>query len=314
MYPRALVDCSKGSTALTLFGEHFAHPALLAPVSFQRLAHPDGELATAQAASALETGMVLSTLSSVSLEAVARELSTNRWFQLYFQSDRARTLELVRRAERAGYSALVVTVDAPVTGMQYRAQRAGFRLPADVTAVNLKHSEPATVSLEPGQSRVFQGAMRTAPGWQNVDWLREQTHLPIILKGLLHRDDVAAAVRHGIDGVVLSNHGGRTLGNAPAALAVLPEIRASVGVDYPLLIDGGIRTGSDVFVSLALGATAVLLGRPQVYALAVNGAQGVARMLRILRDELEVTMALAGCTDLASISPACLLDRQRLEA
>jgi len=307
VYSRVLVDCRHGSTATRLFGEPFAHPILLAPVAYQQLVHPDGEVATARAAAALDTGMIVSTLASTTLERVASELRRHKWFQLYFQKDRGATATLVSRAEKAGYGALVVTVDTPITAMRHRAARAGFRHPSSVVAANLEAAPPPTeVVLPSGASRVFQGVMATAPQWADVRWLRAETKLPLLLKGLLHPDDVAQAIELGVDGVVVSNHGGRALDAAPPALAALRAIRATVPGDFPLLIDGGIRSGADVFKALALGARAVLIGRPQLYALAVAGAIGVAHMLRVLRDELEVTMALAGCPTIDSITERAL--------
>jgi isopentenyl diphosphate isomerase/L-lactate dehydrogenase-like FMN-dependent dehydrogenase len=306
IYPRPLVDCRQGSTATTLLGEAFAHPILLAPVAYQQLVHPDGELATARAAAALDTGMVVSTLASTTLEQIAAELPRNKWFQLYFQRERHVTRELVERAERAGYTALVVTVDLPVTALRNRAARAGFRHPASVAAANLHATPPPDIVLERGASRVFQGVMATAPTWDDIRWLRSTTRLPLLLKGLLHPDDVIRAAELGANGAVVSNHGGRALDEAPAALDALQAIRRRMPREFPLLVDGGLRSGGDVFKALALGAQAVLIGRPQLYALALAGAVGVAHLLRVLRDELEVTMALAGCPTLEHIGESAL--------
>jgi isopentenyl diphosphate isomerase/L-lactate dehydrogenase-like FMN-dependent dehydrogenase len=307
IYPRPLVDARQGSTATTLLGEAFAHPILLAPVAYQQLVHPDGELATARAAAALDTGMVVSTLASTPLEQLAAELPRNKWFQLYFQHERRVTSELVERAERAGYTALVVTIDLPVTALRNRAERAGFRHPASISAANLRAAPPPTdIVLERGASRVFQGVMATAPTWDDIRWLRSTTRLPLLLKGLLHPDDVIRAAELGANGAVVSNHGGRALDEAPAALDALQAIRRRVPRDFPLLVDGGLRSGGDVFKALALGAQAVLIGRPQLYALALAGAVGVAHLLRVLRDELEVTMALAGCPTLERIGESAL--------
>ena len=280
---------------------------LLAPVAYQKLVHPDGERATAQAADALEAGFIASTMSSVSLEDIAAELSKNKWFQLYFQESREWTLSLVRRAEVAGYTALVVTVDVPINGLRNRAQRAGFALPPQVQAVNL-HDMPqrSPPTLGPEQSVVFQGLMVSAPSWADLEWLGRQTPLPIIVKGIIHPDDATRVADMGLAGVVVSNHGGRTLDGLPASISALPAVRAALGPDFLVLLDSGIRRGTDIFKAIALGANAVLVGRPQVYALAVAGALGVAHMLRLLREELEVTMALTGCPTLASINSEAL--------
>ncbi|MEK6788016.1 MAG: alpha-hydroxy acid oxidase [Pseudomonadota bacterium] len=309
IWPRVLADVRQGHTALTLLDEAFAHPILLGPLAYQTALHPEGELATAEAATAMDAGMVLSTLSSCSLEAVAAQLPSRKWFQLYFQASPDDTLRLLRRAEAAGYSALVVTVDVPVHGARLRSQKAGFVMPKQVRAVNLEGLSAAqTHYLQAQDSVIFQGHMAAAPRWESIAWLQQQTTLPIILKGILHPQDALQAKRLGLAGVVVSNHGGRALEGSPASLAVLPQVRAAVGDDFMLLLDGGIRRGSDVFKALALGAQAVLLGRPQAYGLGAAGALGVAQMLRLLREELELTMALAGCATLADISSACLVN------
>lgn len=306
--PKTLIDCTKGRTQTRILGEDWRHPMMLAPLAFHQLVHPDGEIATAQAASILETGMMVSTLSSVELETISDELTSPKWFQLYFQQCRDFTLSLVKRAEAACYSKLVITIDAPLHGIRNRAQRAGFSLPEGVSAVNLKDRPPLpTASFDSSQSIVFQGMMSEAPTWDDIIWLKQQTHLPIILKGILNPADATYAKSLGIAAIVVSNHGGRTLDCLPSSIEMLPKIRQAVGADYPLLLDGGIERGTDVFKALALGANAVLIGRPQLYALAVAGAVGVGHMLRILREELEVAMALAGTPTIESITPAHLI-------
>lgn len=305
--PKALINCTQGTTQTTIMGEVWRHPMMLAPIAFHKLVHPEGEIATAHAASILETGMMVSTLSSVELEKIADELDSPKWFQLYFQQSRAFTLSLVKRAEQAGYSKLVITIDAPLHGIRNRAQRAGFTLPEGVSAVNLKQRPPLpTASFELDQSIVFQGMMSEAPNWDDITWLMQQTALPIVLKGILNPADALHAKTLGITGIVVSNHGGRTLDCLPASIEMLPKIRQAVGDNYPLLFDGGIERGTDVFKAIALGANAVLIGRPQLYALAVAGAVGVGHMLRILREELEVTMALAGTPTIDDITPLSL--------
>tara|TARA_R110002050_G_scaffold9504_1_gene33006 strand:- start:150544 stop:151644 length:1101 start_codon:yes stop_codon:yes gene_type:complete len=301
--PKVLTNCTQGTTQTNIMGESWRHPMMLAPVAFHKLVHPQGELATAKAASILETGMMVSTLSSVELETIAAELDSPKWFQLYFQQSRSFTLSLVKRAEQASYTKLVITVDAPLHGIRNRAQRAGFSLPDGVSAVNLKHRPPLpSASFNPDQSIVFQGMMSEAPNWDDIIWLMQHTSLPIILKGILNPADALHAKSLGVAGIVVSNHGGRTLDCLPSSIEMLPQIRHAVGDDYPLLFDGGIERGTDVFKAIALGANAVLIGRPQLYALAVAGAVGVGHMLRILREELEVTMALAGTPTLEDIT------------
>jgi len=310
---RVLRPMAGAHTRVELFGRTLAHPILLAPVAYQRLAHPDGERATAQAAAALQAGMVLSTQSSVAVEEVARIVCTDPdagplWFQLYLQHDRGFTLDLVRRAEAAGCSALVLTVDAPVQGARDRERRAGFRLPPGVRAVHLDGLPPRPVrALGPGQSALFDGLLADTPTWDDVAWLRAQTRLPLLLKGVTHPEDARLGLSVGADGLIVSNHGGRTLDTLPATAVLLPRIADAVGTALPLLVDGGIRRGTDVLKALALGARAVLIGRPVVHALAVGGARGVAHVLRLLRDELEIAMALTGGMTLDKSSTTALL-------
>ncbi|MDB5934145.1 MAG: alpha-hydroxy-acid oxidizing enzyme [Massilia sp.] len=304
VYPRLLRDVSAGHTRLRLAGAALAHPVLLAPVAFQNLAHAGGEVESARAAHATDTCLVASTLSSCSLEDVARACGPQRWFQLYFQPRRDDTHALLRRAEAAGYGAIVVTLDASIQVPSLRALAAGFRMPADCVAANLcGQAAPDAVT---GASRIFQGAMRDAPTWRDLEWLLSQTTLPVWIKGVLHPDDARALQRLGVAGLVVSNHGGRGLDGAPASLDALPAVRAAVGAGFPLLFDGGIRSGTDLFKALALGADAVLVGRLQMYALSVAGALGVAHMIQLLREELEVCMVLAGCATLDDIDSGAL--------
>ena len=315
LWPRVLRPLAGGHTRVPLLGRTLAHPILLAPVAFQRLAHPDGELAMAYAAAALGAGVVLSTQASVSLESVAQAVLPDPgrgplWFQLYLQPDRGFTQALVQRAEAAGYEALVLTVDAPTSGVRDRERRAGFRLPAGVGPVNLAGLQvPAPSALSPGQSALFDGLLHHAPTWDDIAWLQSITRLPVVLKGVLHPADARQAVSVGAAGLIVSNHGGRTLDTAPATVTALPRVVQAVGGAVPVLVDGGIRRGTDVLKAMALGASAVLVGRPAVWGLANAGAAGVAHVLRLLRDELEVAMALTGCATLAEATPA-LLDGQ----
>lgn len=301
---RVLQDMTGGNTKLDLFGRTFDFPILLAPVAYQTLVHPDGERATALAASAVGAGMVISTQAGVTMEEIGRETSAPLWFQLYVQPDRNFTCGLVRRAEAAGCTALVVTVDAPVSGIRNREQRAGFALPPGVEAVNLRGMGRLPAGTNEASMLLGSPLLAAAPTWKDLDWLRSLTALPILLKGIMTAEDARRAEAAGMDGIVVSNHGGRTLDTQPATIDVLPEIAEAVGI--PLLLDGGIRRGSDVFKALALGARAVLIGRPYIFALAAAGAIGVAHVVRILRAELEVTMALTGCRNLDEIRPVSL--------
>jgi 4-hydroxymandelate oxidase len=307
--PRVLTPVAGGHTRTTLFGVEYRHPVLLAPVAYQRLAHPDGELAVAQAAAATDTGMVVSTLSSQRLEDIAAVPDALLWFQLYLQHDRGFTRSLVERAEASACRALMVTVDAPINGVRNREQRAGFRLPSDIAALNLQGMPmPPQRELRPDQSMVFDGLMPQAPTWADLDWLRGITSLPLVIKGILSPEDAARAADMGADGVVVSNHGGRTLDTLPAAIDALPAIADAVGGRLTVLLDGGIRRGTDVLKAVALGARAVLVGRPYLYGLAAAGPLGVAHVVRILRDELEAAMALTGCATIGDIGREVLFD------
>lgn len=306
---RVLRRLAGGDTGLKLFGRTLDFPILLAPVAFQKLAHPDGEMATVLGASAMRASMVVSTQASVALEDIAAEASAPLWFQLYFQPDRAFTADLVRRAEAAGYGALVVTVDAPVNGLRNREQRAGFKLPPGVEAVNLRNARPLPPT-SPGDHKLLLGTplLDGAPCWDDLEWLRRLTKLPILVKGIMDADDARQVVGLGMDGLIVSNHGGRLLDSQPATIEMLPQIAEAVAGRVPVLLDGGIRCGGDIFKALALGAGAVLIGRPFIYGLGAAGATGVAHVIRILRAELELTMALTGCRNLAAIDRTAIIE------
>ncbi|WP_294930304.1 alpha-hydroxy acid oxidase [uncultured Paracoccus sp.] len=298
---RVLADMRGADTALELLGLSLPHPLILAPVAFHALAHPDAEHATALGAAAAGGVMVVSTQSGLPLEEIAARAQGPLWFQLYMQPQREDTQRLIARAEAAGYRALVVTVDAPINGIRNMEQRAGFRLPEGLRAVNLDGCRPPQIRSEPGRSPAFLGLLDTAPRWEDIAWLRGQTRLPILLKGITAPDDAARALDAGMDGVIVSNHGGRALDTLPPTAEILPHIAERIAGRIPVLCDGGIRRGTDALKALALGASAILIGRPQVHALTVAGAAGVAHMLTILRAELEVAMALTGCRDLSAI-------------
>lgn len=308
--PEPLADLSAAHTRQSLLGQSLDWPLLLAPVAYQQLAHPEGELATARAAMAMRTGMVVSTLSSCTLEeiaqaaqAAAQELGRSGplWFQLYQQPTREHTLQLIRRAEDAGYQALVWTVDAHI-------KRSSYPLPPGVEAVNLRGMPQQRQTGDLMSEHILFGSelARGAPTWDDLVWLRQQTRLPLIIKGLLSARAAAQAVELGADAIVVSNHGGRVLDTAVSPLEVLPAIRAATPAHIPLLMDGGVRQGTDVLKAIALGASAGLLGRPQMHALAVAGMLGVAHMLYLLRAELELAMAQTGCASLDQVGPRLL--------
>ncbi|MDH0050525.1 alpha-hydroxy acid oxidase [Comamonas terrigena] len=305
LLPEPLPDLSQAHTGLQLLGQAFDWPVLLAPVAYHRLAHPEGEIASVRAAMAMRTGMVVSTLSSYTLEEIAQaaaaaflELSRTAplWFQLYSQPDRQHTLSLVRRAEAAGYQALVWTVDANI-------KRSGYPLPPGVEAVNLRGMpQPQQTGDLMDDHILFGTPLATgAPRWSDLEWLRAHTHLPLIVKGILSPRAARQAVALGADAIVVSNHGGRVLDAAVSPIDVLADVRQAVGPQLPLLLDSGIRQGTDVLKALALGANAVLIGRPQLHSLAVAGTLGTAHMLYLLRSELELAMAQTGCAQLQQI-------------
>lgn len=306
---RVLVDMTGAHTRLTLFGLEMTSPIILAPVALQKLVHPDGELATVMGAGATGTVMTVSTQASLPLEQVAAAAAAPLWFQLYIQMRREDTLRLLRRAETAGYRAIVVTVDAAVNGVRNEEQRAGFRLPPDIQASNLAGMPQPQSRAGPGQSPVFTGLLHHAPTWKDVAWLRGQTTLPLLLKGITAPRDAVRAVEAGADGIIVSNHGGRVLDTLPASIDSLQRIAGHLGPDgVPLLVDGGVRRGTDIVKALALGAKAVLIGRPILHGLSVAGPVGVAHVIAILRAELEAAMALTGRPTLADIDRSVLWD------
>lgn len=301
--PRVLVDVSACETATTVLGQPVSMPLLTAPCALNALAHPDGELAVARATSAAGVIQVLSTLSSYSLEEVATSVpSGGRWFQLYCYRDRGLTQALVERAAAAGFGALCVTVDVPMPGLRERDIRNGFKVPPHVRAANFEQTIPDTAE---GSALLAYVAAQFDPGltWDALDWLRSITRLPIVVKGILTAEDALLAIQHGVAGIVVSNHGGRQLDSVVSTAEALPEIVAAVQDHAEVYVDGGIRRGTDILKALALGARAVLIGRPYLWALAVSGEAGVAHVLTHLHDDLKLSMALAGCPKISAIGP-----------
>jgi len=291
--PRVLRDVAKVDPSVTLFGATLPHPILLAPTAYQRMSHPEGEIATARGAG--ETGAVfmLSTSSTASVEECVVASSAPIWFLLYWQSDRNFNESLVARIEASGAKALGVTVDTPVLGDRRRQYRVGFELPDDMVTPHLHDRNMRLRGVGTPQRQVLT--------WREIEWLRSLTKMPFILKGILDPDDAAQAIEVGADAIIVSNHGARNLDTLPATIEALPAIAERVAGRIPLLIDGGVRRGTDVLKCLALGATAVLIGRPYVYALAVGGAAGVAHCVSLLRRDLEMAMALTGRASISEI-------------
>jgi len=282
--PRMLTGVSAVDTNITILGDILSYPILLAPVAYQRLMHPEGEIAAARGAAQAGATFVMSTAATCAIEEIAAT-GVRLWLQIYLQSDRSVTRDLLQRAEAAGVRALCLTVDTPVLGTRNRQARAKFSLPADLPTPHLDAV---------GRNELSLVSMKRQPAtWKDVDWLRSITKLPVLLKGILDDRDAQLGVEHGAAGIIVSNHGARNLDTVPATIDALPAIAERVkGV--PILLDGGIRRGTDVVKALALGANAVLIGRPYVYALAAGGSDGVARAIAILREELETAMMLLG--------------------
>ena len=297
LWPRVLVDVSEVSTAIELMGARLELPVLIAPVAFQKLAHPDGEVAMARAAEAAGTVMCLSTIATCGPTEVGAGCAGRKWMQLYSFRDRGITRALLDEAAEAGFEAVLLTVDAPYAGKRERDFRTGFEVPADVTAPAVKQ---ASGGRDLTVAEVF-GLVDPALGWEDLAELADASELPVLVKGLVRADDAELAVEHGAAGVVVSNHGGRQLDGAPATIDALPEVVDAVGGRIPVLMDGGIRRGTDIAVALALGADAVLAGRACLWGLAWDGQAGAERALEILRDELRLALALLGC-----YSPAAL--------
>jgi 4-hydroxymandelate oxidase len=302
LLPRVLAGFAEASTACRLLATDASMPVGVAPMAYQRLVHPDGELAGAEAAREAGIPYVVSTVSSVRLEEIAK-VGADTWFQLYWQRDRSVVADLVARAERAGCQALMMTADLPVLGRRLRDMRNAFSLPADIVAANLEGGASRAHDTVPGESALAAHAAATFEsglGWADIEWLRARTTLPLLVKGILDPRDAVRAVESGVDGVVVSNHGGRQLDGAAPSIAALPGVVEAVGDRCAVLMDGGVRSGTDVLRALALGARGVLVGRPVAYGLAVDGVRGAGRVLSLLATELRDAMTLSGCADVAA--------------
>lgn len=289
---RALVDVRGRHLRTTALGKPVDVPFAVAPTAFQRMAHPDGEIATAKATRAKGALFCLSSLSTTTLEDVAGAVpGSPKWFQLYLYKDRKTGSAMVRRAEKAGYDAIALTVDTPVLGRRERDVRLGFR--TDARPVNFTSDVKPAASGAAMLADIF-GGLDDGLTWKDLDWLRGETSLPVLVKGVVHPDDARLAVEHGAAGVIVSNHGGRQLDGSVATADALPGVVAAVDGRAEVWVDGGIRRGVDVLRALALGARGVLVGRPALWGLAVGGQEGVEAVLECLRRELDVAMALAG--------------------
>ncbi|MDQ6711441.1 MAG: alpha-hydroxy-acid oxidizing protein [Candidatus Dormibacteraeota bacterium] len=302
---KVLASVPEPDLSCEILGERFTMPVQLAPAATQKMAHPDGEIAAARAAADAGIAYSLSTLSTVSLEEVGAACPNTKWFQLYIYRDRAVTIDLVERAAAAGYSAVMLTVDTPRLGRRERDFRNAFDLPKGMRYENLAGALTRTEGAELGQSALsayFTSQLDSWISWKDLEWLVSQSRLPIIAKGVVRGDDARQAVDLGVRALIVSNHGGRQLDYSIATLDALPEVVQAVGSDVPVMVDGGIRRGTDVLKALCLGARSVLIGRPYLWALAVDGYAGVARALELMRDEITVSMMLLGVKSLSELS------------
>ncbi len=302
--PRVLQGIRDADIACEFLSEQLSIPLLVSPVAFQKLAATEGEIATAKACEKAKTIFTLSTMSSYSIEDVATASRFSKWFQLYVFKNKSMTEDLIKRAEKAGYKALVITVDVPLMGMRQRDIKNQFSLPNTVQPVNLSPYKAASFAGQSDGSKIkdetdqqFDGEM----SWETIAWIKSMTKLPIILKGILSAEDATIAVSNGVSAIIVSNHGGRQIDGVVSSLDALPLIANAVGDRIPLLLDGGIRTGEDVFKALALGASAVMFARPVMYALSIGGEAELLSLFNRISTELKTVMKLAGCKDLAMI-------------
>ncbi len=311
--PRVLVDVSNIDTSTTVLGTPVKLPVLLAPTAGHKLCCADGELATARAAEAAGAIMVLSTISTTSLEDVGAASNGPKWFQLYVYKDREITRALVARAEAARYRALCLTVDVPIMGNRERDLRNSFSFPPEYPLANFMGMDlerMPTGVVGSGLGAYISSKWDPSLSWKEVDWLCSLTKMPVVLKGIMTAEDAKLAVEHGASAVIVSNHGGRQLDTALSGIAALPEIAEAIDGRIEVLMDGGVRRGTDVLKALALGAKAVLIGRPYLYGLAIGGEQGALRVLELLRTEISISMALAGRPTISSIDRSMVQMRE----
>jgi 4-hydroxymandelate oxidase len=302
---KVLVDVSRRDASTEIFGEKISFPLIVAPTAFHKMAHEEGECAVARAATKSGTIMCLSTLSNSTVEDVSKNCNSNFWFQLYVFREKSVTEKLVRRVEKAGAKALVVTVDAPLLGTRERDVKNKFQLPQGLSVINLMpegKEELPDDKPDSGLSLYFNEMLDQSLNWKDIEWLASITKLPVILKGIVRPDDAVKAIDYGAKGIVVSNHGGRQLDTSPATIDVLPSIAEAVDNRIEVMIDGGIRRGTDILKAVALGAKAVLAGRPILWGLACNGGDGVYSVLELLKKEFDLAMALSGCPTVKDIT------------
>lgn len=316
--PRVLRDVSDVDMSTTILGHRISFPVCIAPTAMQRMAHPEGEVATARGALAAGIGFTLSTIATSSLEEIADGApNVLRFFQLYIYRQRDITVQLIRRAEENGFKALLLTVDTPFFGKRCADNRNRFVLPphlrmANFDRIDFKGSGVNQTRKESGLNEYASALFETSITWKDVAWLKSVTKLPVVLKGILTSEDALLAVDSGVSGIVISNHGGRQLDTVPATIDVLSEIVSAVDGRCEVYLDGGVRTGTDVLKAIALGAKAVFIGRPALYALAYNGQSGVEKMLQILKEEVFKAFALSGYRNVEELHPSMIRTRRRV--
>lgn len=298
--PRVLVDVSQRDLTTTVLGTKIPFPLMLAPTGYQTLSHPEGECETARGAGTTGIPMMVSTLSTRTMEDVARAATGPLWFQLYMMQGEGVNEWLVRRAERNGYRAIVLTVDSTLMGNRERDRRNRFSM-MHLNIENLIARTDDVPEIILKATHAGDVRWREDLTWRDVEWLRGKTKLPIVIKGLLSAEDAQLAADHGAAGVVVSNHGGRQLDGAPATMDVLPEIADAVGERVEIYLDGGVRRGADILKAVALGARAVCIGRPYLWGLAADGAKGVQRVIEMLGYEFDMAMGLAGKRTVAEL-------------
>lgn len=306
--PRVLVDVSVVDTSVTLFGRRMPIPVLLAPCAYMKLMWEDGEREAVRGADLAGVTLVGSGSSSTSFEDMAAESKGPIWFQLYPWVDRAFTKDLLDRVAAAGAEVLVVTVDAPARGLRDRDSRCSFALPPGIERPNFRGLNPQAQAFNPraaGRS-IYSPNLDPRVTWKDMEWIKSFMKVPVVLKGVLDGRDAVRCVETGLDGVIVSNHGGRTIDTVPAAIEALPEVVEAVNGRIPVLVDGGIRRGTDVLKAVALGAQAVLIGRPYLYGLSVGGAEGIRGVVDTLHREIEMSLAMCGYPRLADVDGSCV--------
>eukprot|EP00117_Sycon_ciliatum_P048366 scpid76147/ scgid34442/ Hydroxyacid oxidase 1; Glycolate oxidase len=316
---RCLRGITNADLRTTVQGDAISSPICVAPTAMQRMACPDGEVAMARACARSKTVMTLSTWATSSIEQVAAasagDPASLRWFQLYIYSDREITRRLAERAERCGYKAIAVTVDTPRLGIRYADMENKFTLPRHLTLANFDtsgaHASGVKGSSQSGLAEYVASLIDRSLCWDDIDWLKSITKLPIIVKGVMNAEDATEALRRGVSGIWVSNHGARQLDSTAATIEVLPEVVHAVNGRVEVYVDGGVRNGGDVLKALALGARAVFVGRPALWGLACNGEAGVCQVLELLNKELELSMALCGCPSVLDVPESIVVPAAR---